>query len=159
MTTADLIKHHLTRSPLIAVAVYLGLMTALATATWGALADVLERRAEVTAARDTLAQMERRKPAPVQVVNNNASDNGAIVPPGSAFLEGPTVTVGPSRNGEPGGTIAPLSPALFGAWTGAGLRLSICARVSRAAVTSARRSSMSASVPHVAVASAAMSPR
>src|SRR5215813_3383660 len=92
MTTTDLIKHHLTRSPLIAVMVYLGLMTALATATWGALADVLERRAEVTAARDTLAQMERRKPAPVQGPNN-APDNGAIVPPGSAFLEGPTVTV------------------------------------------------------------------
>jgi len=92
MTTADLIKHHLTRSPLIAVAVYLGLMTALATATWGALSDVLERRAEVTVARDTLAQMEKRKPAPVQVPNNTP-DNGAIVPPGSPFLEGPTVTV------------------------------------------------------------------
>lgn len=92
MTTTDLIKHHLTRSPLIAVTVYLGLMMALAIATWGALADVLERRAEVTAARDTLEQMERRKPAPVHAPNNE-SDNGVIVPPGSAFLEGPTVTV------------------------------------------------------------------
>jgi general secretion pathway protein M len=88
MTTTDLIKHHLTRSPLVAVTVYLGLITALATATWGAIADVLERRAEVTAARATLAQMEGRKPAPVQM-----SDNIANVPPGSAFLEGPTVTV------------------------------------------------------------------
>jgi general secretion pathway protein M len=91
MTTADLIKHHLTRSPLIAVTVYLGLMTVLAAATWGALADVLERRAEVTVARDTLAQMDRRKPTPVPA-SNNAPDNSAI-PPGSAFLEGPTVTV------------------------------------------------------------------
>jgi general secretion pathway protein M len=90
MTTTDLIRHHLTRSPLIAVTVYLGLMTALVTATWGALADVLERRAEVTAARDTLAQMEGRRPAPVHAP---ANDNGAIAPPGSAFLEGPTVTV------------------------------------------------------------------
>ena len=89
--TTDLIKHHLTRSPLIAVMVYLGLMTALATATWGAIADVLERRTEVTAARDTLAQMERRKPTPVHGPNQ-ATDN-AIAPPGSAFLEGPTVTV------------------------------------------------------------------
>ena len=89
MTTTDLIKHHLTRSPLIAVTVYLGLMTALAAATWGAIADVLERRAEVTAARDTLAQMEGRRPGPAQT-----PDNGAITPPGSAFLEGPTVTVG-----------------------------------------------------------------
>jgi general secretion pathway protein M len=88
MTTIDLIKNHLTRSPLIAVTVYVGLMTALAAATWGALADLLERRAEVIAARDTLAQMEGRKPASV-----NAQDNGAIAPPGSAFLEGPTVTV------------------------------------------------------------------
>jgi general secretion pathway protein M len=88
MTLTDSIKKHLTRSPLIAVTVYLGLMMALATATWGALADVLERRAEVTAARDTLAQMEGRKPAPVQ-----AADDVAIAPPGSAFLQGPTVTV------------------------------------------------------------------
>lgn len=88
MTTTDLIRHHLTRSPLIAVTVYLGLMTAFATVTWGAIADVLERRAEVTAARDTLAQMEGRKPASVHV-----ADNGAVAPPGSAFLEGPTVTV------------------------------------------------------------------
>jgi general secretion pathway protein M len=88
MTTTDLIRHHITRSPLIAVTVYLGLMTALATATWGALADVLERRAVVTAARDTLAQMEGRKPARVP-----APDDAAIAPRGSAFLEGPTVTV------------------------------------------------------------------
>jgi general secretion pathway protein M len=88
MTATDWIRHHLTRSPLIAVTVYLGLMTAFATATWGAIADVLERRAEVTAARDTLAQMEGRKPASVHV-----ADNGAIAPPGSVFLEGPTVTV------------------------------------------------------------------
>lgn len=92
MTTTDLIKHQLTRSPLIAVTVYVGLMTALATATWGAIADVLERRAEVTAARDTLAQMEARKPAPVHAPNN-APDSGTIAPSGSAFLEGPTVTV------------------------------------------------------------------
>jgi general secretion pathway protein M len=92
MTMTDLIKHHLTRSPLIAVTVYLGLMTALATATWGAIADVLEHRAEVTAARDTLAQMEARKPATVHGPNN-APDTVTIVPPGSAFLEGPTVTV------------------------------------------------------------------
>jgi general secretion pathway protein M len=88
MTATVLLKNHLTRSPLIAVMVYLGLMIALATMTWGALADILERRAEVTAARDTLAQMEGRRPAPVQ-----APDNGTIAPPGSAFLEGPTVTV------------------------------------------------------------------
>jgi general secretion pathway protein M len=92
MTTTDLIKHHLTRSPLIAVTVYLGLTTTLATATWGAIADVLEHRAEVIAARDTLAQMERRKPAPVHATDNT-SENGASIPPGSAFLEGPTVTV------------------------------------------------------------------
>jgi general secretion pathway protein M len=88
MTATDLIKHHLTRSPLIAVTVYLGLMTALATATWGALADVLERRTEVADARDTLAQIEGRKPASVHL-----PDNVAGAPPGSPFLEGPTVTV------------------------------------------------------------------
>jgi general secretion pathway protein M len=92
MTATDLIKHHLTRSPLIAAALYVGLLTALATMTWGAIADVLERRAEVTAARDTLARMEGRKPAPAHRPNN-AADDSAITPPGSACLEGPTVTV------------------------------------------------------------------
>src|SRR5262245_6224272 len=88
MTTTDLIKHHLTRSPLIAVTVYGALMTALAVAIWGAIADVLEHRSAVAALRDVLAQMEVRKPTPI-----NASDGSTIVPPGSSFLEGPTVTV------------------------------------------------------------------
>ena len=88
MTTTDLIKHQLTRSPLIAVTVYLALMTAFAAVIWGPIADALEHRSAVAAARDFLEQMERRKPAPI-----DASDGGMVVPPGSAFLEGPTVTV------------------------------------------------------------------
>jgi general secretion pathway protein M len=88
MTTTDLIKHYLTRSPLIAVTVYIALMTAFAVAIWGAAADVLEHRSAVAATRDVLEQMERRKLAPI-----NAPDGSTIVPPGSAFLEGPTVTV------------------------------------------------------------------
>ena len=88
MTTTDLIKHHLTRSPLIAVTIYLAVTTALAAMIWGAIADMLEHRSAVAAARDFLAQVERRKPTPV-----DAPDGGTIVPPGSAFLEGPTVTV------------------------------------------------------------------
>jgi general secretion pathway protein M len=87
MTTPDVIKRHLTGSPLIAVTVYLALMTALAAVTWGTIADALEHRSAVAAARDFLEQMERRKPAPV-----DAPDGGTL-PPGSAFLEGPTVTV------------------------------------------------------------------
>ena len=39
MTTTDLIKHQLTRSPLIAVTVYLALMTAFAAVIWGPIAD------------------------------------------------------------------------------------------------------------------------
>jgi len=88
MTTTDLIKHYLTRSPLIAVTVYGALMAALAVAIWGAIADVLEHRSAVAAMRDVLEQMEARKPAPI-----NTSDSNTIVPAGSAFLEGPTVTV------------------------------------------------------------------
>jgi general secretion pathway protein M len=88
MTTTDLIKHHLTRSPLIAVTVYGALMTAFAVAIWGTIADVLEHRSAVAALREVLAQVEGRKPTPI-----NASDGSTIVPPGSAFLEGPTVTV------------------------------------------------------------------
>ena len=104
MTTTDLIKHHLTRSPLIAVTVYLGLMTALAPATWGAISDVLERRAEVTAARETIARMEGRKPAPIQ-----ATDNGATAPPGSAFLEGPMVDTILAQTEFPDGARARLT--------------------------------------------------
>src|SRR5262245_12073727 len=88
MTTIDLIKHHLTRSPLIAVTIYSALMTALAVAIWGAIADVLEHRSAVAAAQDALERIEQRKPGSI-----NTSDSSGIVPPGSAFLEGPTVTV------------------------------------------------------------------
>ena len=88
MTTTDRIKHQLTRSPLIAVTVYLALMIAFAVAIWAAIVDVLEHRSAVAGARNVLEQMERRKPAA-----SNASEGGMIVPPGSAFLEGPTVTV------------------------------------------------------------------
>src|SRR5215831_433653 len=88
MTTPDVIKRHLTRSPLIAVTIYLALMTALAAVIWGAIADALEHRSAVAAARAFLEQMERRKPTSV-----DALDGGTVVPPGSALLEGPTVTV------------------------------------------------------------------
>jgi general secretion pathway protein M len=88
MTATDSIKQHLTRSPLIAVTAYIALMTLLAAITWGAIADVLEHRSAVIAVQDTLAQIEQRTPAPI-----NAPEGGTIVPPGSAFLEGPTVTV------------------------------------------------------------------
>ena len=88
MTATDSIKQHLTRSPLIAVTAYIALMTLLAAIAWGAIADVLEHRSAVVAAQDTLAQIEQRKPAPT-----NAPEGDTIVPPGSAFLEGPTVTV------------------------------------------------------------------
>jgi general secretion pathway protein M len=88
MTTTDQIKHQLARSPLIAVTVYLALMIAAAVAIWAAIVDVLEHRSAVADARDVLEQMERRQPT-----SGNTSDVDTIVPPGSAFLEGPTVTV------------------------------------------------------------------
>jgi general secretion pathway protein M len=88
MTATDSIKQHLTRSPLIAGTAYIALMTLLAAIAWGAIADVLEHRSTLVAAQDTLAQIEQRK-----ATSFIPPDNDTIVPAGSAFLEGPTVTV------------------------------------------------------------------
>jgi general secretion pathway protein M len=78
----------LARHPAVAVACYVGVVLALAFTTWAAVADIQERQAAITAAKDLLAQIEGRK--------NFAGDPEAAagpIPTGSPFLEGQTVTV------------------------------------------------------------------
>jgi general secretion pathway protein M len=75
-------------APLIAVTVYVALMIVLTATIWGAVADVLEQRTAVATAREALERIESRKAAPLR-----GTADPAMVSAGSAFLEGPTVTV------------------------------------------------------------------
>jgi general secretion pathway protein M len=87
-----MIDHHAllryARHPIVAVCCYCGLLLILIFTTWAALADVYERRAELAAASDILAQIEGRSN-----VAGGTADLGASIPAGSPFLEGQTVTV------------------------------------------------------------------
>ncbi len=76
------------RSPRSAAGAYVALVLLLIVGTWSAVADILDRRANVAAARDILDQLQGRKlPA------RNGDNARDIVPSGSPALEGLTVTV------------------------------------------------------------------
>ena len=72
--------------PLLAAAFYFGVMISLLFVIGSSFADMLSRRAEVTASAAMLEQLEGRKPAA-------AHGQGTDGPTGSPFLEGTTVTV------------------------------------------------------------------
>ena len=76
------------RFPRAAAATYVVLVLSLSTGTWSAIADLRNRYADVTAARDVLDQLEGRKPLP-----RGISNAAGVMPTGSPLLEGPTVTV------------------------------------------------------------------
>jgi general secretion pathway protein M len=76
------------RKPAVAASCYVGLVLMLIFATWVAVADIFQRRQELAAASDILAQIEGRANA----AGGTADPSGAI-PAGSPFLEGQTVTV------------------------------------------------------------------
>jgi general secretion pathway protein M len=78
----------LARHPVVAVACYVGFVLALTFTTWAAVADIQQRQAAISAAKDLLAQIEGRR--------NPTGDPEAApgpIPTGSPFLEGQTVTV------------------------------------------------------------------
>jgi general secretion pathway protein M len=88
MTSPHAIGRYLARHPSIGVLCYVGLVLTLVLATWAAVADIYQRRADLAAAGEMLDQLEgRRRPAGV-----GASPLGPV-PIGSPFLEGQTVTV------------------------------------------------------------------
>jgi general secretion pathway protein M len=89
MTMDPHLARYLTGNPIIAMGVYVALVLAFLIAAWIAVADLGERRAAVGAAAEMLAQIEGRLPS---AAKDTTSPIGSV-PPGSAFLEGQTVTV------------------------------------------------------------------
>lgn len=76
------------RFPLLAVGVYALAVLLCAVATWGAVDDVLEYRAQVTSAHDILDQLRGGRPT-----RGRGARSAEGTHPGSPFLEGRTVTV------------------------------------------------------------------
>ena len=79
---------YLARHPSLGVLGYAGLVLALLFASWAALADIHQRRADLAAASDMLDRLEGRKRG-----GGGAGLPSGLVPAGSPFLEGQTVTV------------------------------------------------------------------
>jgi general secretion pathway protein M len=73
------------RSPLVAAAIYVGVVVLLIFATVSSIGDLLDQRRELAESTAMLEQLEGHKPA------RGASD--VTMPSGSPYLEGATVTV------------------------------------------------------------------
>ena len=87
MSEPNWAQNMVARFPKSATCAYVCLVLLLTAGTWNAIADLLDRRADVAAVRNILEQLEGRRPSPHNV---DATD---VVPTGSPLLEGPTVTV------------------------------------------------------------------
>jgi general secretion pathway protein M len=86
MSSANAIARTLTRSPLIAVALYVAVFGALLATAVFAISDIAGHRERLSQTTDLLDQLRGRKPR---------ADDAALAAghPGTPFLEGPTVTV------------------------------------------------------------------
>jgi general secretion pathway protein M len=87
MMGSNMLKRYIAGAPTLAALVYVALVCLFVALAFGALADVQDRRAAVAATADALERLQGRKPPPLRVAT---ADNAQT---GSAFLEGPTVTV------------------------------------------------------------------
>ena len=85
MSAARTITRSLTRSPLIAVVLYLAVAFGLLAAAGTAISDILVHRAALTQTADLLEQLQGRKGRSAHPLTAEHA--------GSPFLEGPTVTV------------------------------------------------------------------
>jgi general secretion pathway protein M len=74
--------------PMLAALGYVAAVVVLLFVAWTGLADILERRQAVAAASDLLAQLEGRRPSAL-----TPGASASLVPTGSPFLEGQTLTV------------------------------------------------------------------
>lgn len=90
MNAAAELRKSLTGSPIVATAVYAGLVCLLLVLAVGSILDLFSQRASVNASAAMLEQLEGRK-APVPGAKAGYGYIG--MPLGSAFLEGATVTV------------------------------------------------------------------
>ena len=88
MNLAATLRKSLVSSPVIAGAVYAGLVAVLLVVIASSLIDLFNQRASVAASAAMLGQLEGRKPL---AADKRSGEAGA--PSGSAFLEGATVTV------------------------------------------------------------------
>jgi len=88
MNIALELRKSLTTSPIVAMAVYAGLLCILLVTIFSSIADMFSQQATVNASAAMLEQLEGRK-APAK----GARPGDARTPVGSAFLEGATVTV------------------------------------------------------------------
>jgi general secretion pathway protein M len=80
------IQRMIARFPAGAAIVYVALLLLLIAGAWSAIADILDRRADLAAAGEMLDRLEGRKPS-------LRGADGASVVSGSPLLEGPTLTV------------------------------------------------------------------
>ena len=79
-------KNSIITSPIVATALYIGLVSALLFIAVSSVSDIVDRHGQVVSATNMLEQLDGRRPPSVR--------NGDVtVPTGSPYLEGATVTV------------------------------------------------------------------
>jgi general secretion pathway protein M len=78
----------ITNSPIVSMAIYVGILVALLFIIGTSIAEVLDQRGQVASASAMLEQIEGRRPAAAR-----GSSDDAAIPTGSAYLEGATVTI------------------------------------------------------------------
>ncbi|HEV7879916.1 type II secretion system protein GspM [Bradyrhizobium sp.] len=85
MSTAQAITRTLTRSPLIAVVLYVVVIGGLLAMAGMAVANILDHQRALAQTSDLLDQLQGRRA--------RGAGTSPLAPPGTPFLEGPTVTV------------------------------------------------------------------
>ena len=88
MSTFAVSRKAITASPVLAAAIYIGLVAVLLFVIVTSILDVVGQRSEVAAASAMLEQLEGRRPAAL-----GGAPGDVTMPSGSAYLEGATVTV------------------------------------------------------------------
>ena len=88
MNLAAALRKSFAASPILAAAAYAGLVFALLVMVVTSIVDILDQRATVASSAALLEQLEGRRPA---ASRGRSAD--VVMPSGSAFLEGATVTI------------------------------------------------------------------
>jgi general secretion pathway protein M len=91
MSSQNAIARTLTRSPLIAVVLYVAVLGALLATAGMAISDIVAHRQGLAQTADLLDQLRGRKP------RGGDAASIALEHPGTPFLEGPSVTVAGAR--------------------------------------------------------------
>lgn len=86
MNASALSLKAISTSPFVAAATYVGLLILLLFVAISSASDLMDQRSDLAAASAMLAQLEGRTPRP-------GGAPGEVMPTGSAYLEGATVTV------------------------------------------------------------------